>query len=427
MQSPHGESKIWEIRPTVDSARRQQVRTDRDRPPLRLAHVVSHPIQYFAPLYREIAATGAVDLTVYFMSDATLRDHHDPGFDRPVKWDIDLVGGYRHRIVRSASGRPVRAGLRQLPQVDLLWELSTGRYDVIWLHGYNNSTLALACLAGRAVRRPVLIREEQTLLEPRSWIKAVVKETGLRLLLRQVGGLYIGEESRRYLQHFGVPEQRLFPALYCVDNERLQEQARVLAGDRQAIRASLGVTDDNPVVLFCGKLVDRKGPMELLRAFGEVRARRPCWLLFAGEGPLRADIEEAVRTGFIENVHILGFLNQTELPRAYCAADMFVLPSKYNETWGLVVNEAMIFGLPVITSDHVGCSLDLVHHGRNGFVTRAGFVSDLSYAIETLVSDEALRAGFGANSRSLIAPFTVSASAAAIVQAAGIVAAAGTA
>ncbi len=151
----------------------------------------------------------------------------------------------------------------------------------------------------------------------------------------------------------------------------------------------------------------------LLEAFKRVRERRGCALLLVGEGELRPALEAAAGP----DVRLAGFLNQSELPEAYVAADVFCLPSVEHETWGLVVNEALNFGLPVVVSDKVGCAADLVRDGWNGFVVPAGEPAPLADALEQLVRDADLRALFGERGRELVGEYSIEACADGIVAA----------
>jgi glycosyltransferase involved in cell wall biosynthesis len=171
-------------------------------------------------------------------------------------------------------------------------------------------------------------------------------------------------------------------------------------------------------VLFAGKLIEKKQPLLLIDAFARARRDHDAWLLIAGDGPLRAECEALVARLRVPNVVFAGFLNQTELPDAYAAADMFVLPSKLHETWGLVVNEAMNFGLPVVVSDKAGCAADLVRPGRNGFITAHDGPAALAHALSALMADPAMRARYGAESRRIIDAYTIAAAADGIVAAA---------
>ena len=385
--------------------------------PVRVAHLVSHPIQYFAPLYRELARRPELDLTVYFYSDATAGRFHDPEFGRSVEWDVPLLEGYKWKICSSARGRPLAQRFFEPPNWDIVREVVSGAYDVIWVNGYSQPTTWLAWAAARLRRKPVLVREEQTLLHPRSWPKRILKELALRALFRRSFGLYIGEQNRRYFRRYGVAEERLFRTPYSVDNAFFAREAERLRPQREDLRRAFGIDDDSPVVLFSGKLIPKKQPLLLLEAFARVRARHACWLLFAGDGELRADLERRVAELRVPKVVVAGFLNQTELPRAYAAADIFVLPSRLHETWGLVVNEAMNFALPVIVSDKVGAGADLVRPGWNGYVFPHDDGAALAASLESLVADGERRSAFGARSAELVRKYRIEASADGVVRA----------
>jgi glycosyltransferase involved in cell wall biosynthesis len=366
--------------------------------PVRLLHLVQHPIQYFAPLYREVSSRPEIELTVDFFSDDGLRAYRDPGFQRDVRWDVPLVSGYRHRFL-SGTGPARRLATAR--------EVLAGRHDVVWIHGYSSAgawAVVAACVASRV---PVLLRDEATLLDRRPPLRRAVKAVVLPVLFRFVRGLCIGTENRRYFEHYGLRGERLLPARYSVDNEFFAGRAEALHGQRAAIRCSFGLPPGQPVVLFCGKLVPKKDPLLLLTAFAEVRRRVPCSLLFAGDGELRPAIEERARREEIPDVSVTGFLNQSDLPRAYAAADVAVLPSAERETWGLAVNEAMNFGLPVVVSDRVGCAADLVVDGVNGRVVPSGSAAALARALSGLVTDPARRRRWGRRSKEIVSSYGV--------------------
>jgi glycosyltransferase involved in cell wall biosynthesis len=381
---------------------------------VRVAHLVTHPIPYFAPLYRELARRQEIDLTVYFYSDASTRAVHlSEGFGHPIRWATRLLDGYRWRLLPSAAGAPIPEGILRRPNWDVAREVATRRYDVVWAHGYADATTWLVLWAARAAGSRLLIREEATLLEHRPLGKRVLKGVGLRALLSGAGGLYIGEHNRRFLRRYGVPEERLFPARYCVDNDFLRGEAARLGPRRHELRRSFGINDGAPVVLFTGRLVAKKQPLMLLDAFARVRAQTPCWLLVAGDGPLRDEVERRHLPG----VRLAGFLDENELPRAYAAADLLVLPSGWDETWGLVVNEALNFALPVVVTDKVGCAADLVRDGWNGRVVSHRSAGDLAEAIGELVADGKQRRVFGERGRRLVEDYSLRACADGIVAA----------
>jgi glycosyltransferase involved in cell wall biosynthesis len=246
----------------------------------------------------------------------------------------------------------------------------------------------------------------------------MLKTVLLRNFLRGAWALYVGQQNRRYWESYGVPTKRLFFAPHCVDNDFWSSKARELAPSRTAIRESFGIVDDAPVILFCGKFIPKKQPLLLLSAFSTVRKELPCWLLMVGDGQLRTDVERQILETGIEGAILPGFLNQNELPRAYTAADIFVLPSAFYETWGLVVNEAMNFSLPIVVSDKVGCSNDLVKEGWNGFSFAHDDEEQLARCLRQLVVDAAMRKEFGRHSAELVANYSVAACANGIMLAA---------
>ena len=385
--------------------------------PLRVAHLVSRPVPYHVALYRELAARSDVDLTVFFYSDASVRGYHDDEYGRSIQWDTPLLDGYRHRFFPSGERTRIQGTWTGAPNWDLVRDVLRGSFDAIWVHGYAYLNAWLVAPAARAKGTPVLIREEQTLLHGRPWYTAAAKSAALRALFRLTWGLYIGEQNRRYFRRYGMPEERLFPARYCVDNDFFRRAAAELRPRRVELRRRFGIAADGPVVLYSGKLVPRKDPLTLIEAFARIRAERSCTLLLVGDGELGSDAEALVASKGVPNVHFAGFLNQSDIPSAYAAADVFVLPSRHSETWGLVVNEAMNFGLPVVVSDKVGCAEDLVAPGRNGFVFPAGDSEALADALRALVGYAERRAQFGERSRELVGRYSLEACADGVIAA----------
>lgn len=384
-------------------------------PVVRVAHVVSHPVQYFAPLYRAIEQRPELDFTVHFCSDASLRTYHDPGFGVPVAWDVDLASGYRYVLAPSACGRPL-GRVRRRPQLDLLRAICTGRYDVVWIHGYTYPNAWLATVLARLAGARVLLREEATLLRRRSYARRAIKRFLLSPLFRLVRGLYIGEQNRRFFEHYGVAPDRLFPVPYCVDNDDLQSRGAALRPRREELRRSFGIDDDAPVLLFVGKLVAVKDPFVALAAFARLRAQVRCWFLVVGDGELAEEFDRKVAELAVPNVVRTGFLNQSKLPEAYSAADLFVLPSSF-EPWGLVVNEALNFGLPVVAARTVGCAEDLVRDGVNGFTFGVGDADALEAHLRVLVSDPDLRVRLGDRGREIVGAYSIDRAADGVVRA----------
>ena len=379
--------------------------------PIRLGAYAPSPVYYRSGLYRRIAADPRVDFTAVFSSSAGVRPG-DLGYGQPVSFDTDALTGFRSVFLRGADDTEHDGSFTSLLDIDVASELRRHRFDVLWLHGYYSGTHLIAAATQIVHGGRLLIREEQTLLNPRPLWKRVIKKPLLRLLFSRASGLFIGTNNREWFEHYGMPPERLFHVPFCVDNDAFSADARRLASSRNELRDNLGIRSDaGPVVLAVARLVPKKQPLVLLDAFRRLRADRQCTLLIVGTGPSEAAMREYVQTHGVPDVVFAGFLNQSEVSRAYAASDVFVLASGWDETWGLVVNEAMSFGLPVVVSDMVGCGADLVHHGENGYVFAHDRPEELVGYLARLVDDPSRREAFGRRAAETIAPWNYDAAA----------------
>jgi glycosyltransferase involved in cell wall biosynthesis len=372
----------------------------------RVAYLVSHPIQYQVPLLQRLAAHPEIALRVYYMTDQGARPSRDPEFGVPVQWDTPLLEGYDWTLLPNRSWWPGSDHPLRFVHPSVAAVLRRERYDALIVHGYAHVTEWLAFWGARRSGTPVLLRGESNRLGSRPlWVTAA-KRMALSGLLRRIqGALAIGTLNHEFYRAYGVPEHRIFFVPYAVDNARFRDEAEQWRSSRPALRAALGLPVDRPVVLYVGKLIPRKRPLDLLEAYARVAADHPAALVFLGEGAERSRLEAAIAGHRLPHVAITGFVNLSGIGRYYAAADVVVLPSSH-EPWGLVLNEAMCFGLPVIASDAVGAAPDLVHPGENGFVYPVGDVPALASALRRLLADPARRAEMGARSREIVGRFS---------------------
>jgi glycosyltransferase involved in cell wall biosynthesis len=362
---------------------------------------VSHPIQYQAPLLRRIAREPGIDLTVLYSSDFSTREYRDRGFGREVAWDVPLLEGYKYKILPRLPGAK-KVYSAKAPSRGYLSAFVRGKFDVAWVHGYHTANALQALAAARLTGAKTLVRSDSTLIDRlRSKGKQAVRRVFFGGLAAFVDGvLTCGTRNSEYWKATlaGKP-QFLMP--YAVDNAWFASRARDAARTREDLRAVLGLEAGRPVVLFAGKLVERKRCGDLLEAFGRLEAEacggRHPYLLILGYGAERAALEAKARTSGAagDAVKFLGFRNQRELPALYDLCDVFVLPSVH-EPWGLAVNEVMACGRAVIVSDQVGCAVDLVGNGENGFVFAAGNVGALSGALRRVLAEDGVAARMGA-------------------------------
>lgn len=367
----------------------------------RLAVVTSHPIQYQAPWFRMLARHPDVDLTVFFCSRHGVDSSYDPGFDATFAWSEPLTSGYPHEFIPSVrSNESLTFWSLTNPQ---LWSrLRSGDFDAVMPVGWGFASCWLSMAAARSAGVKILLRAEshEGAYGGRSEVKRQVRRRVLGELFRHVDAfLTIGSLNTAFYRSFGIADHRLFLTPYAVDNAFFLEHASRLAPRRADLREKLGVSDDRPIVVASGKLIERKAPMDLVRAFGRVRPRHSAKLVFLGDGPLRHEVTEAARReGILEDVVITGFRQQAEMCEVFAAADLFVFPSHF-ETWGLVLNESMLFGLPPVCSDGVSAHHDLIIPGETGDVYAAGDVDALSDVLEARLGDASTRRRMGEAAR----------------------------
>ncbi|MGQ0663931.1 MAG: glycosyltransferase family 4 protein [Pseudomonadota bacterium] len=377
--------------------------------PVRLAYLVTHPIQYQAPLLRRIAAEPDIELKAFFASDFSAGAFAAGEFNQVIEWDVPLLDGYAYEVLPRLIGKA--GGLERLDffrplNYGLARRLAAGRFDALWIHGYARWLHWTAIAAARARGIKVLMRDEATAISnPRGPLKRAAKRVFFAGLGRAVDAfLAIGTLNRRYYLDHGIAERRVFDMPYAVDNAHFRSGASAAARGREAFRTALGLEPGRPVLLFAGKLIERKRPALLIEAFARASAdpalRRP-YLLLAGDGPLRAALEQQALARAPGAVRFLGFQSQGDLPRCYDLCDALVLPSG-REAWGLVVNEVMCAARAIIASDMVGAAPDLVRASENGAIFRSGDVADLARAIGEVLSDPARLAAMGGRSLATI-------------------------
>ena len=371
--------------------------------PRRLAFVNSHPIQYFAPLYAYLNRDPTLDVTALYCSDFSLRGGIDPGFKQTVTWDVDLLSGYRAKFLGSRAKTRNPGGFWSLVCPEVWAEIRSGKYDAVMLHGYGYAAYVLSFLAAKSCGLPVFMRSETHLGLKRTAFRRWVRDTVLSFAYTFIDGfMSIGSANRDYYRALGVPEKKIFDVPYAVDNERFIAAAQISEDERSNLRKRFGVSPLQPLVLYASKLMPRKHPDDLVRAMNILRGRGVrASLLFVGTGEMEAKLRELVSNAGIEDVVFGGFINQAELPSVYAAADVFVLPSE-NEPWGLIINEVMCAGLPVVVSSEVGCVQDLVKSGENGMLFLAGDIDSLATALQQVLVDATLRRTMGRKSLEVI-------------------------
>lgn len=383
---------------------------------LRVLTIASHPVQYGAPLFRLMARHPRLDFQVAYCSLRGAESGYDPEFGANVQWDVPLLDGYKWtHIPNRGNGTESFWAWRNTG----LWKfVRQGEFDAVISHiGYMRATFWIAYFAARSKRIPFLFGTDASRIEPRdeSKVKLALKKILWPAVFSLAGQILTASSAGRDLIiSLGFPPDRVSMTLITVDNDWWLAQATAI--DRDDARKSLGFAPTEKIILFCAKLQPWKRPMDLLHAFASA-AIPNAKLVFAGDGAQRTELEsEAAARGISEKVQFLGFVNQSQLPRLYKSADLMVIPSHY-EPFGLVVNEAMLCGCPVIASDRVGAVRDLITHAETGFVYPCGQTDALAPLLQLVLSGPTRLASIRQNALRRISTWTLQANVDALVEA----------
>jgi glycosyltransferase involved in cell wall biosynthesis len=351
----------------------------------------THPVQYRAPVYRELAGlTPPESFHVFYATDTSLRGKRDEGFGTTVAWDVPLLEGYPNSVIFPGQNRqthPVTAFL----ETGRLMERH--RLSGVLLTDFRRSLGLPLLLQANIKRLPVWIRQEtQDEAFVRNGLKSMCRDMCYRFLYSRVEHAFaIGELNRGHLLRHGMPKAKISMSRYCAPDRFIQHSADDIKRLGQEKRASLGINTEELVIGFFGKLISKKDPLLLLEAVQILNksAERPLRILFVGSG----ELEEILRSSSakLESLGIrtsfAGFVNQSSIAEYYAATDILALPSRrMGETWGLVVNEGIQAGCSVAMSNAVGCHAEFgrLPHCR---IFRNEDAGDLAVALSSLISN----------------------------------------
>jgi len=361
----------------------------------RLAIVTTHPIQYYAPIFKLLQQRGKLDVMVFYTWGEQSAKKYDPGFGATVSWDIPLLDGYPYTWAENTSDDPGTHHYKGIINPKLTQQISDWKPDTIMVIGWawQSHLKVMRYFKGKM---PVYFRGDSTLLVEPAGIKGMLKSLFLKWVYKHVDiAFYVGANNKAYFKKYGLKDDQLVFAPHAIDNDRFGQDLSVQAGE---LRSSFGIKPDDILVLFAGKFEPVKNVELLVSAF--IKLNRPgVHLLLVGNGMLEGRIRELAAS--YPNIHFKGFTNQSEMPAVYQACDLFCLPS-VSESWGLAVNEAMAGGRAVLVSDTVGCAADLVKVGHNGSVFKSGDENDLLKHLELLTRPKEELIKFGGNSRDAI-------------------------
>jgi glycosyltransferase involved in cell wall biosynthesis len=348
---------------------------------------------YKIPLFNSLAKNKNIDIDVLFLS----RTAHNRRWKTQL-YEKDMH--FRYRILPCLR-IPFffKEKIEYIINPTFLYHLFRKRYDVIITSGWVDMSCHMTYLLSSLFGYKYIIWSESTVNEPS--IQRTLTRPFVQWIVRHASGyIATGSRSKAYLVTLGADVKKIAVAYSTVDVAHFLRKSIMSLDEKNTMKENLHIPSKNSIILFVGQFIKRKGIAILLRAFREIH-RSDVSLMLLGYG----QEEEHIRTFMKDypelSISIIPHIEVDEMPKFYGMADIFLLPSA-EETWGLVVNEAMASGLPVIVSNKVGCASDLVRNGENGYVFNSGRYIDLRDSIIRLLENKKLRLRMGENSRALV-------------------------
>lgn len=367
----------------------------------KLAVVISHPIQHFAPLFAELAKQGSIELKVFYCCDWGVNEYMDPGFGHAFKWDIPLLSGYEFEFL-PIKKRPQDLGFFSIDNPQVAKQLESFDPDAVWIHGYSHRSSWRAYLWAVRNTRKILYFGDSELLARRNWRSKFLKRLVLPTFFSRCHAfLTIGDNNEAYYRHYGVTKSKMYRGSFPVDIERFQQALSMTEEERSRGREQQGLHAHAIVGLFIGKFISIKRPLDIVRAVQRIRDKLPgLQVLMLGSGPLEGEIKQNVdKFGLQDRVLLPGFINQNQIPDVLRLGDFLIMSSEV-DPHPLAVTEAMSVGNAVIATNRVGCvgPTDAAREGENTLVYPSGDVDALCDCITGLVTDQDMLTAYRARS-----------------------------
>lgn len=348
---------------------------------VRVAFVISHPIQYYVPILTGLVKRENIELKVFYTWGEGSVNKFDPGFNRVIEWDVPLLEGYSYEFLINTAKDPGTHHFNGIVNPDIIKKIEEYNPDKIVVFGWSFKS-HLEVLKYFKGKIPVYFRGDSHLLTKQSTIKNLIRRLYLYWIYRNVDyPIAVGKNNKDYYKWVGIKEENILFAPHAINEDRFRFLTDELSIKVKDFRKGLNIPENNVVFLYTGKFEYRKDLQTLIKAKLTLKDL-PCTLLMIGNGPDEAVLKKM--SDVDSSILFVEFMNQSNMPMVYRSADVFVLPS-ISETWGLGINEAMNCGLAIIASNKVGSAIDLITN--NGYIFDSGNVEELADRMEYFIEN----------------------------------------
>lgn len=366
----------------------------------KLAIITTHPIQYQIPLFKILKKFG-IEAYVFFASRHGMSlKNKDPEFLKKIKWNNEKysLSGYRSFFSKNQK--------RNIDDFKLSFDeienkLKKEKFEHILILGWNNLHYLKSFYYALKLNIKIILRVETNLKSQVNILKKIIKFIFLRFLFKNITYfLSIGKLNRQFYLSHNIHQKKIFPAPYFVDNKFFS-----LKITKNNIKKKFRL-EDKKIILFVGKLIDRKNPIEFLKLAKQYQTKAKYHFIIIGDGYLKKDCKNFIKKNRLKNVSLKGFVNQRELRKYYKMSDLMIVTSLY-ETWGLVINEAFCFQVPVICTSKCGAAKDLIINGKTGYTYKSGNLNQLKNRLKSILNDKKLRKKMSLNIKNHIKKYSI--------------------
>lgn len=345
-----------------------------DKKKYKIAIISSTPFYYHISLYKKMVQHSDIDLIVYYCSDETIKGQDVRKMynaNAKIVNKSDLLGGYNYKFLKNYSLNPSFMNWPfGLMNFGILKEINKGRFDVVVLQSWTNLTWWLAFIACLITKTKVMFMTDSNILSEssKSKFKILLKKVILEKFLFKYsfGFLTSGTANEDFYRYYNVPKSKIIRLPFSWGYEEILQKANTLKIKKAQLRKDFDIEESSFVILYVGRLSKEKNPLVILDAYKKINNKNKK-LFVVGDGPMRKEFEKKINDLNLENVNMVGFVPHEKTFDYYTLADVLILSSEH-ETWGIVVNEAMCFSLPIVASNRVGSAVDLVDNGKNGYI-----------------------------------------------------------
>ncbi|MEQ8625770.1 MAG: glycosyltransferase family 4 protein [Vicingaceae bacterium] len=339
----------------------------------KLAILLSHPVQYYSPLFVE--AAKQLELKVFYAFQPNAQQQGKEGFGNAFEWDLDLLSGYEYEFVDNVAKSPSSAYYAGCDTPSIGKRLTAFRATHVITFGWYLKMHRQALRHCKTNGIPIAVRGDSQLDPQLPFWKKFLKKLYYPFFLEKYDAfLSVGKRNKAYLMHYGVPDKKIIFSPHAIDQDFWKMERK---HSTEKFR-----------FIWVAKFISKKQPLDAIHAFKVLLDQHPelkerVELLLVGSGPLLKETKEKARN--VAQILFPGFKNQSELRAEYAKADCLLLTSDYGETWGLVVNEGFSVGIPAIVSKACGCSADLID-GRNGKTYNYDDIDSLTNQMKTILN-----------------------------------------